>query len=145
MLLTIATLQEHLFKIKSILTYSVVCNVRNEIELNIASRWEDPVIEGYLASILDPRFKNLEFAFEKFEETKTSLRQQIRILLNESKHSNNQPTAKPSSNLASFFNNITPTKKFSPIETEIKSYFDLSQMTLYNLDDLEYKTENPLS
>ncbi|CAG8671104.1 2069_t:CDS:2, partial [Gigaspora rosea] len=116
MLLTIATLQEHLFKIESTLTHSVVY----------------------------PRFKNLEFASEKFEETKTSLRQQMRML-NESKCSNDQPTAKPSSNLASFFNNATPTKKFSPIETEIKAYFDLSQMTLYDLNDLEYKTENPLS
>ncbi|CAG8668334.1 13015_t:CDS:1, partial [Gigaspora rosea] len=52
---------------------------------------------------------------------------------------------KLSSNLVSFFNNTTFTKKFSPIETEIKIYFDLSQITLYNFDNPEYKTENPLS
>ncbi|CAG8626229.1 11280_t:CDS:2, partial [Cetraspora pellucida] len=38
---------------------------------------EDPKIEGYLAAILDPRFKNLEFASEKFEETKKYLRQKM--------------------------------------------------------------------
>ncbi|CAG8769044.1 11481_t:CDS:2, partial [Dentiscutata erythropus] len=79
-LLTITTLQEHLLKVESVLTHSVVHNVRNEIEFNIAGQWEDLVIEGYLASILDSRFKNLEFASEKFEETKTSLRQQMRML-----------------------------------------------------------------
>ncbi|CAG8570725.1 25537_t:CDS:2, partial [Gigaspora rosea] len=122
-----------------------VRDIRDKIELNIACRWEDPVIEGYLASILDPRFKNLEFASEKFEETKASLRQQMRMLLIKNECSNDQPTAKPFSNLASFFNNATPTKKFSPIDIELKTYFDLPQMTIYNPDDLEYKTENPLS
>ncbi|CAG8641431.1 13585_t:CDS:2, partial [Dentiscutata heterogama] len=137
MLPTIATLQEHLFEVESILTHLVVCNVRNKIELNIASQWEDPVIEGYLASILDPRFKNLEFVSEKFNETKISLKQQMRMLLDENKYLDDQPTAKPSPNLASFFNNATPTKKFSPIDTELKTYFNLPQMILYDLDDLD--------
>ncbi|CAG8723712.1 35901_t:CDS:1, partial [Racocetra persica] len=36
MLSTIATLQEHLFKLEKILTHQVICDIRNEIELNIA-------------------------------------------------------------------------------------------------------------
>ncbi|CAG8530430.1 4819_t:CDS:2 [Dentiscutata heterogama] len=51
MLPIIATLQEHLFKVESILTYLVVCDIKNEIELNIA-----------------------KFAPEKFNETKISLK-----------------------------------------------------------------------
>ncbi|CAG8459474.1 12391_t:CDS:2 [Dentiscutata heterogama] len=55
---------------EQMLTHQVICNVRDEIELNIGDRWEDPKIEGYLAAILDPRFKNLEFTPEKFEGLK---------------------------------------------------------------------------
>ncbi|CAG8636020.1 5829_t:CDS:2, partial [Racocetra persica] len=58
MLPTIATLQEHLFKLEKILTHQ-----------------KDPKIEGYLATILNPHFKNLKFAPEKFEETKQYLKQ----------------------------------------------------------------------
>ncbi|CAG8774684.1 6318_t:CDS:1, partial [Racocetra fulgida] len=108
-------------------------------------RWEDPVIEGYLAAILDPKFKNLEFALEKFEATKKSLKQKIKMLLDEDEYLNNQPIAKQTSNLASFFNSTTSTKKSSPIDVELKTYFDLLQMTLYDPDSSEYKTENPLS
>ncbi|CAG8637175.1 12357_t:CDS:2 [Racocetra fulgida] len=94
MLPTITTLQEHLF------------------QLNLADRWEDPKIEGYLAAILDPKFKNLGFASEKFEETKNYLRQKM-LMLNKDEYLNEQPVEKLFSNLASFFNNITAVKKFS--------------------------------
>ncbi|CAG8706934.1 9417_t:CDS:1, partial [Cetraspora pellucida] len=138
MLLIIATLQEHIFKIESILTHLVVCNVKNEIELNIANQWKDPVIEEYLASILNPRFKNLEFALKKFNKTKISLKQQIRMLLDKNEYLDDQSIAKPSLNLASFFNNTIPTKQFSLIDTELKTYFNLPQMILYDPNDLQF-------
>ncbi|CAG8651910.1 17953_t:CDS:2 [Gigaspora rosea] len=86
---------------------------------------EDPELEGYLASILDPKFKNLEFASEKFEATKQSLKQKMIMLQNETECLNDQPIANPTSNLASFFNSIANAKKFSPIDIELKTYFDL--------------------
>ncbi|CAG8761017.1 9886_t:CDS:2, partial [Racocetra fulgida] len=66
----------------------------------------DPVIKGYLVAILEPRFKNLKFALEKFKEKKF-LKQKIKILLDKDKYLNNQPIAKQTSNLASLFNSIT--------------------------------------
>ncbi|CAG8716148.1 3973_t:CDS:2 [Gigaspora rosea] len=61
MLPTIATLQEHLFKMELTLTHPIVHD-------------EDPESEGYQASILDPRFKDLEFASENFEAAKQFLK-----------------------------------------------------------------------
>ncbi|CAG8800503.1 25401_t:CDS:1, partial [Dentiscutata erythropus] len=144
MLPMITTLQEYLFKVESKLNHQAVHEVRDEIELNIADRWEDPKIEGYLAAILDPRFKNFKFAPEKFEEIKKYLKHKMQAL-DENEFLNEQPTTKSSSKLASFFNNVTITKKTSPVDTELKTYFDLPQMILYDSDDPEYQTKNPLS
>ncbi|CAG8639210.1 26845_t:CDS:2, partial [Racocetra persica] len=71
---TIATLQEYLFKLEKILTHQ-----------------EDLKIEGYLAAILDPHFKNLKFAPENFKETKQYLKQKM-IALDENEYLEEQPT-----------------------------------------------------
>ncbi|CAG8462345.1 8833_t:CDS:2 [Scutellospora calospora] len=132
MLPTIATLQEYLFKIEPVLTSQVVRN-------------EDPKIEEYLAAILDSKFKNLEFAPEKFEEIKKCLKQKMQAL-DESEILDEQPTIKLFSKLASFFNNAPIIKKItSPVDIELKTYFKLPQMILYDPNDPEYKTENLLS
>ncbi|CAG8588651.1 23504_t:CDS:2, partial [Gigaspora rosea] len=65
------------------------------------------------------------------------------LISDENEYLEEQPIVK--SNLASFFNNTTITKKYSPIDTELKTYFDISQMTLYDPNDSKYKTENLLT
>ncbi|CAG8825462.1 2508_t:CDS:2, partial [Gigaspora rosea] len=123
---------------------SLMSELEMKLKLNIADRWKDPKIEGYLAALLDPRFKNLEFAPEKFEETKKYLKQKMQAL-NENVFVDEQLIAKPLSKLASFFNSTNIVNKASPVDTELKAYFEFLQMRMYDANDPEYKTENPLS
>ncbi|CAG8716806.1 378_t:CDS:1, partial [Racocetra fulgida] len=48
------------------LTYSIVYKVHNKIELSFDEYWEELGQEGYIAAILDSRFKDLNFESKKF-------------------------------------------------------------------------------
>ncbi|CAG8774456.1 14921_t:CDS:2 [Cetraspora pellucida] len=74
MLLLIKRLQEHLFQKKATLKHSIVRNVCDEIELLFGNHWEEPGVDGYIAAILNPRFKNLSFESEKLEIIKDELK-----------------------------------------------------------------------
>ncbi|CAG8792097.1 11805_t:CDS:1, partial [Gigaspora rosea] len=82
MLPLIRILQEHLFQKETTLTHPIVCSVRNEIKLSFGSRWNEPALEGYFAAILDPRFKDLSFELEKFEQTKSELKHRMKNVQN---------------------------------------------------------------
>ncbi|CAG8620674.1 5601_t:CDS:2 [Dentiscutata erythropus] len=67
MLSLIKVLQEYLFKKEATLSHPIVRNIRDEIELSFGDRWNEPEVEGYIATILDPRFKDLSFEPKKLE------------------------------------------------------------------------------
>ncbi|CAG8823776.1 22005_t:CDS:2, partial [Cetraspora pellucida] len=46
----------------------------DEIELSFGNRWDEPGVEGYIVTILDPRFKDLSFEPEKLELIKNKLK-----------------------------------------------------------------------
>ncbi|CAG8689738.1 1522_t:CDS:2, partial [Gigaspora rosea] len=64
----------HLFENEAILKHPIVRDVRDEIELSFGNRWDEPGVEGYIATILDPRFKDLSFEPEKLEPMKNELK-----------------------------------------------------------------------
>ncbi|CAG8826322.1 5544_t:CDS:1, partial [Gigaspora rosea] len=111
------------------------------VELSFGSRWDEPILEGYLAAILDPRFKDLSFELEKFEQTKSKLKRRMKNAQNMHPPSFCE-TNLPLSLLSSLFGN--PSKPICPIEHELKIYFDMPLMTKYDLSDSLYKTHNPL-
>ncbi|CAG8744865.1 4858_t:CDS:2, partial [Gigaspora rosea] len=74
MLPLVKILQEHLFQKEDTLTHPIICKVRNEIELSFGEHWEEPGPEGYVAAMLDSRFKDISFEPAKFESTKENLK-----------------------------------------------------------------------
>ncbi|CAG8814979.1 12824_t:CDS:2, partial [Gigaspora rosea] len=70
---------------------------------------------------------------QKFEETKKYLKQKMRML--DENNGLEEQLVKLSSNLASFFNSTTTIEQFSAVDTELKTYFDMPQMILYDFDD----------
>ncbi|CAG8760618.1 23328_t:CDS:1, partial [Gigaspora rosea] len=77
MLPLIKILQKHLFQKETTLTHPIVRDVCDEIELSFGRRWDEPDVEGYIAAILDPRFKNLSFEPEKLESIKNELKHKM--------------------------------------------------------------------
>ncbi|CAG8811984.1 16335_t:CDS:2, partial [Gigaspora rosea] len=57
MLPTISLLFTHLYRMKESLTSSNILNICHQIEDSMTKRWEAPLMEAYIASYLDPRFK----------------------------------------------------------------------------------------
>ncbi|CAG8757144.1 2936_t:CDS:2, partial [Gigaspora rosea] len=58
---TLPELFNYLSENEAILKHPIVHDVRDEIELSFGNRWDKPGVEGYIATILDPRFKDLSF------------------------------------------------------------------------------------
>jgi hypothetical protein len=145
MLPVIKALQEHLFQMERTLNHLTIREIRDEIELSFSERWEDPGPDGYLAAILDPRFKDFGFEPTKFQSTKEILRQKMNVNINlfYSPTLNVEKNSK-SSLLDSLFNETT-SSNISPIDTEFKIYFDMPKMPKYDFDDPLYKQHNPLT
>ncbi|CAG8633699.1 6280_t:CDS:2, partial [Gigaspora rosea] len=78
MLPLIKRLQEHLFQKEATLKHSIVRDVCDEIELLFGNRWDEPGAEGYITTILDPRFKDLNFEPEKLEIIKDELKYRMK-------------------------------------------------------------------
>ncbi|CAG8682054.1 10690_t:CDS:1, partial [Ambispora gerdemannii] len=92
--------------------------VRDEIELSFGERWDEPGLEGYIAAMLDPRFKDLSFESEKFETTKNELRHQMKKDMR-----NIYPTTYASENhVPSLLNSLfeEAPRQVCPVETELK-------------------------
>ncbi|CAG8589283.1 12917_t:CDS:2, partial [Gigaspora rosea] len=77
MLPLIKILQEHLFQKETTLMHPIVCNVCDKIELSFRKRWDEPNVEGYIAAVFDPRFKNLSFEPEKLKSIKNELKHKM--------------------------------------------------------------------
>ncbi|CAG8486705.1 68_t:CDS:2 [Dentiscutata heterogama] len=67
-------LQKHLYQKEETPTHPIIRDVYNKIELSFGECWEEPRPEGYVAAMLDPRFKDLGFELAKFESTKDELK-----------------------------------------------------------------------
>ncbi|CAG8446462.1 16972_t:CDS:2 [Cetraspora pellucida] len=142
MLSLIKRLQEHLFQKEATLKHSIVRDVHNEIELSFGNHWDEPEVDGYIAAILDLRFKNLSFESEKLKIIKDELKCRIE----DAKYIySTTPSIKNNTSfslLNSFFE-----ETFQPvclIEAKLKIYFDMPLMIKYNLSDPLYKKHNPL-
>ncbi|CAG8549417.1 28375_t:CDS:2 [Gigaspora margarita] len=62
MLTTISLLSSHLYCIKLFLSSTKILSICQLIKDSISAHWESPLVEAYIASYLDPQFKNLSFA-----------------------------------------------------------------------------------
>ncbi|CAG8714721.1 13881_t:CDS:2, partial [Racocetra fulgida] len=96
MLPLVRILQEHLYQKEETLTHPIIRDVRDEIELSFGERWEEPGPEGYVAAMLDPRFKDLGFEPAKFESTKDELKCRMMEYIENNNYSlpnNNLPTS----------------------------------------------------
>ncbi|CAG8681340.1 17615_t:CDS:2, partial [Cetraspora pellucida] len=125
MLPLVRILQEHLYQKEETLTHPIIRDVRDEIELSFGERWKEPGPEGYVAAMLDPRFKDLGFEPAKFESTKDELKCRMMEYIENNNYSlsnNNLPT----SLLSSLFEETT--HQSCPVETELKIYFDMPKM-----------------
>ncbi|CAG8614607.1 1157_t:CDS:2, partial [Dentiscutata heterogama] len=92
--------------VEETLTYLIICNVHDKIELSFDEYWEEPGPEKYIAARLDPRFKNLGFEPAKFELTKDELKHKMMESIKNNNYSlpnNNSPTLL----LSSLFEEIT--------------------------------------
>ncbi|CAG8853164.1 11422_t:CDS:2, partial [Gigaspora margarita] len=68
MLPTISCLFTHLNQMKASLISPNILDICHQIENSMFTRWEDPLIECYILSYLDPRFKNMNFISKKKKE-----------------------------------------------------------------------------
>ncbi|CAG8660249.1 18001_t:CDS:1, partial [Cetraspora pellucida] len=142
MLPLVRILQEHLYQKEETLTHPIIHDVRDEIELSFGERWKEPGPEGYVAAMLDPRFKNLGFEPAKFESTKDKLKCRMMEYIENNNYSlpnNNLPTFL----LSSLFKETT--HQSCPVETKLKIYFDMPKMAKYDLSDPLYKKNNLLT
>ncbi|CAG8650179.1 3615_t:CDS:1 [Ambispora gerdemannii] len=142
MLSLIKVLQEHLFRKAHTLTNPIIHKVRDEIELSFGECWDKPGLEGYIAAMLDPRFKDLSFESEKFETTKNELQYRMKKDMR-----NIYPTTYASENhVPSLLNSLfeEAPRQVCPVETELKIYFDMSKIPKHDLSDPLYKKYNPL-
>ncbi|CAG8807754.1 9880_t:CDS:1, partial [Gigaspora rosea] len=57
-----------------ILKHPIVHNICDEIKLSFGNYWNKPRVEGYITTILDPRFKDLSFEPEKLDPMKKELK-----------------------------------------------------------------------
>src|SRR6185437_6135309 len=122
MLLLIKILQDHLFENKAILKHPIVRDVRDEIELSFGNRWDEPGVEGYIATILDPRFKDLSFEPEKLEPMKNELKRRMEAAKNINSTIPSIENRSSSSLLNSLFEKTF--QEVCPIENELKVYLD---------------------
>ncbi|CAG8746061.1 11012_t:CDS:2, partial [Gigaspora rosea] len=82
MLPTILLLLSHLHQMNESINSSIL-SVCEKIEDSISKRWETPLIEAYIASYLDPRFKNMSFTNnEKKRCVKNAISEMIEVIAN---------------------------------------------------------------
>ena len=144
MLPLVKILQEHLFQKERTLTHPTICKVRDEIELLFGKYWEEPGIDRYIAAMLDPRFKDLNFEPEKFESTKNELQHRMKEDIKNNNYSSKYLSNNDSSTslLSSLFEDTF--HQSCPVKTELKIYFDMPKMVKYDLSDPLYQDQNLL-
>ncbi|RHZ60424.1 hypothetical protein Glove_353g1 [Diversispora epigaea] len=135
---------KHLNQIESNLTYISVIDTHKHIRELLVARWEDPKMTGWLATILDPRFKSLTIATSTMRNV---VIQELHQKIMQSKlfNSNSIKTiVATSNNISLFFDDQEDLNSFSNIDTELQIYFSIPQIPKYDIGDPLYKKYNPL-
>lgn len=135
---------KHLNQIECNLTHISVIDTHKHIRESLNARWEDPKMTGWLATILDPRFKSLTIATSTMRNAVIhELRR--KIMQSELFNSNLTETiVATSNNISSFFDDQEDLNSFSNIDTELQIYFSIPQIPKYDIGDPLYEKYNPL-
>ncbi|CAG8798696.1 9958_t:CDS:2, partial [Cetraspora pellucida] len=135
MLPTISLLSSHLRHIKSSLISPNILNICQLIEDSMSACWETPLMEAYITSYLDPRFKNLSFVSN---EKKKRVLDFLSEMINTTKTTTNTLQTE----MDRFYDGETSDYL---VNNELEQYEKVMQINKYFIDEPRYKIHNPLT
>ncbi|CAG8556312.1 7748_t:CDS:2 [Ambispora gerdemannii] len=146
---TFHKLFNHLDTMNSILIYLDIRIVLEKIRESLTRRWENSNILGYIASFLDPRFKNLAFISEEriqqiIEKLKKNATESIPTIFESSDNSAQISYLQDQSLMSLFYNdfNIMTIITETPIESELRIYRNMPVLSKYEVSHPLYATNN---
>ena len=133
----------HLDQIEDQLTNPFVIAILISLRDSIQSHWEDSNIVGWLAMLLDPRFKLLSTALpNKRDDVINELQRRINLSLQELQDLVTDNPIK-ASDMFLFFKEEAESTPLS-LDIELQIYLSILQIPKYELIDSLYKNNNPL-
>ncbi|CAG8750623.1 9834_t:CDS:2 [Cetraspora pellucida] len=134
---------EELYQMENILTYPSIIEAHKTLRTSLAFRWDDPKMDGWLATFLDPRFKTLSIVSPTMQqETIQELRRRLEL----SQQEENIPITNQVSktDMASFFGDEIESSPLSPVDLELQMYYSILEIPKYDPKDPLYEKYNPL-